>query len=217
MNDDLFKSIPPGSRRAKDTENRCIQEIANELSRCCRVHEEKLGESQKDVRPSEIERQEAESFAKKNSLWLPIAEVFSLGIPGPCGNENDTYVSNGIIFKVNNLLNSKGSIIRLLNKVLFHNELFPDTSYSLHAFTGFDGGTVMPIIKQDLIANATPATSIEIDTYMAAIGFNKTSQEGHYCNGTYKVWDLLPRNVLKDNDGDIYVIDAEIEKVTATE
>jgi hypothetical protein len=27
----------------------------------------------------------------------------------------------------------------------------------------------------------------------------------------YEVWDLVPRNVLKDNDGDIYVVDAEIK------
>lgn len=33
-----------------------------------------------------------------------------------------------------------------------------------------------------------------------------------YAYADYEVWDLLPRNVLKDNDGDIYVIDAEIEK-----
>ena len=27
----------------------------------------------------------------------------------------------------------------------------------------------------------------------------------------YEVWDLVPRNVLKDKDGDIYVVDAEIK------
>jgi hypothetical protein len=27
----------------------------------------------------------------------------------------------------------------------------------------------------------------------------------------YEVWDLVPRNVLKDRDGDIYVVDAEIK------
>jgi hypothetical protein len=28
-------------------------------------------------------------------------DIFDLGIPGPSGNENDTYVSNDIIYKVN--------------------------------------------------------------------------------------------------------------------
>lgn len=53
--------------------------------------------------------------------------------------------------------------------------------------------------------------SVEIDTYMSAVGFTKTGI-GRYENQDYNVWDLLPRNVLKDSDGDIYIIDAEIGK-----
>ena len=32
-----------------------------------------------------------------------------------------------------------------------------------------------------------------------------------FANNMYEVWDLVPRNVLKDRDGDIYVVDAEIK------
>ncbi len=99
-----------------------------------------------------------------------MSDVFDLGVPGPSGNENDTYVSNDIIYKVNNLLNS-GSILKLFAKIYMHNNLFYDTCYSLYAFTGFDGRTVMPVFKQSLVKNARPATPIEIETYMAAIGF----------------------------------------------
>ena len=122
-----------------------------------------------------------------------------------------TYVSNDIIYKVNNLLNT-GSILRLLDRVTWHNNLFYDTAYSLYTFTGFDGRTIMPVLKQRLIKDAVPATSIEIGTYMAAIGFSKQNDEGRYANDEYVVWDLVPRNVLRDKDGDIYVVDAEIEK-----
>ena len=52
-----------------------------------------------------------------------------------------------------------------------------------------------------------------IDTYMAALGFVKTSEEGRFTNGEYEAWDLLPRNVLVDSEGDIFVVDAEIKKV----
>ena len=68
----------------------------------------------------------------------------------------------------------------------------------------------MPILRQDLIKNAVPATSIEIDTYMSAIGFTKNPVDGKYENDSFIVWDVVPRNVLKDKDGDIFVIDAEI-------
>ena len=53
---------------------------------------------------------------------------------------------------------------------------------------------------------------LEIDTYMSALGFTKENNEGRYSNGTYLVWDVVPRNVLVDADGDIYVVDAEIKK-----
>ncbi len=62
-------------------------------------------------------------------------------------------------------------------------------------------------------ANAHPATQIMIDTYMAALGFEKTTQEGRFSNGAYEVWDLVPRNVLVDEDGDIFVVDAEIKHI----
>lgn len=69
----------------------------------------------------------------------------------------------------------------------------------------------MPIFKQSLIKEAAPATAIEISTYMAALGFNSTSTNGRFTNDELEVWDLLPRNVLKDDEGDIFVIDAEIK------
>ena len=69
----------------------------------------------------------------------------------------------------------------------------------------------MPILKQDLIKESHPATQILIDTYMEALGFEKTSVVGHFRNNLYDVWDLVPRNVLVDEDGDIFVVDAEIK------
>ena len=93
-----------------------------------------------------------------------------------------------------------------------HNDLFYDTAYSFYAFTGFDGRIVMPVLQQRLVKNAQPATNIEIETYMAAIGFSQMTDVGRYSNAIYEVWDLLPRNVLKDNEGDLFVIDAEIKK-----
>jgi hypothetical protein len=135
-----------------------------------------------------------------------------LGVPGPSGNENDTYFSDDIVYKVNNLLNS-GSILRLLDKVKMHNEIFPDTFYQLHAFTGFDGRTIiMPILKQDFIKDAEPTPQIAIDTYMAVLGFNREETVGRYSNAFYTVEDLIPRNVLHDQDGDIFVVDAEIKR-----
>ena len=211
MNDDLFQSVPQGSIGAQDAENRRIEAVADELRRRCKLYEAQRRDGQSHVSPFEAEQRAAENFAKEYGLWIPMEHVFDLGTPGPSGNENDTYVSNDVIYKVNNLLNS-GSIISLFEKVRMHNEIFPDTFYQLHAFTGFDGRTIMPILRQDLVKDAEPTPQIAIDTYMAALGFNREDVVGRYFNADYVLWDLIPRNVLRDRDGDIFVVDAEIKK-----
>ena len=212
MDYDISQPVPQRSNDAQDAENSRIEAIADELSRRCKLYEAQHGDGQPHVSPFEIEQRIAEAFAKEHDLWIPIDSVFDLGTPGPSGNENDTYVSNDIIYKVNNLLNS-GNILRLFDKVRMHNELFPETYYQLHAFTGFDGRTIMPILKQDLIKNANPTPQISIDTYMTALGFEKADGEGRFSNGSYLVWDVIPRNVLIDRDGDIFVVDAEIKRI----
>lgn len=211
MNDDIFESVSQGSSGEETAENRRIHEVADELNRRCQLYEAQLRDGQGDVNRLEVEQRMAEQYAKDNGIWLPISDVFDLGVPGPSGNENDTYVSNDIIYKVNNLLNT-GSILRLLDRIMWHNNLFYDTAYTLYGFTGFDGRTIMPVLQQRLVKDATPATSIEIETYMSAIGFTKQNDEGRFANVDYEVWDLVPRNVLRDKDGDIFIIDAEIAK-----
>ena len=211
MSNDIPESVSQRGSRAETPQNRRIYEVADELYRRCQLYEAQLRDGQESISRFEIEQRIAEQYAKENSLWTPMSDIFDLGTPGPAGNENDTYVSNDIVYKVNNLLNS-GSILRLLDKIAWHNILFYDTYYTLYGFTGFDGRTIMPILQQRLVKDAVLATPIEIETYMAAIGFTKQNNEGRYINTDYEVWDLVPRNVLKDNDGDIYVIDAEIKQ-----
>ena len=210
MNDDISKSVSQGSNGAQDEKDSRIAAIANELERLCSVHEAQCGNSQQNVSRLDTEQRAAEQMAKSQGYWIPMMDIFNLGVPGPSGNENDTYVGEKVIYKVNNLLNS-GSIVALLHKVLMHNAIFPDTAYSFYGFAGFDGRTVQPVIVQPRIANAHPATKIMIETYMAALGFEKTNEDGRFKNNRYEVWDLVPRTVLVDDEGDIFVIDAEIK------
>lgn len=210
MTDDIFESVSQRVDGEETAENSRIREVAYELHRRCQLYEAQFRDGEKHVSHFEIEQRVAELYARENGMWLPMSDVFDLGVPGPSGNENDTYVSNDIIYKVNNLLNS-GSILKLFAKIYMHNNLFYDTCYSLYAFTGFDVCTVMPVFKQSLVKNARPATPIEIETYMAAIGFLKLNEKGRFSNDVYEVWDVVPRNVLKDEEGDIYIVDAEIK------
>ena len=212
MSNDILKSVSQGNNGAYDAENRRIKEISDELQRLCQLHEAQPRTGQEDRGLFEIEQRVAEQYAKSARMWIPMDEVFDLGTPGPSGNENDTYVAKDSIFKVNNLLNS-GSIHSLLDKIILHNFVFPNTAYKLIGFAGYDARSVMPVLEQERICNAHPATQILIDTYMSALGFTKENDEGRYSNGTYVVWDVVPRNVLVDADGDMYVVDAEIKKL----
>ena len=138
MSHDISQPVPQGGNGAQDAENSRIAAIANELDRLCAIHEAQLRDSQADVSHFEVEQRAAEQMAKAGGYWIPMMDIFDLGVPGPSGNENDTYVADNIIYKVNNLLNS-GSIVALLKKILMHNLLFPDTAYSFYGFAGFDG------------------------------------------------------------------------------
>ena len=211
MNDDIFESVSQRSNGAYDEENRRIQEVSNELQRLCRLHEKESGDGKANGTRFEIEQRAAEQLAKSAGIWIPMDDIFDLGSPGPSGNENDTYVSKDTIYKVNNLLNS-GGICKLLDKILLHNLIFLNTAYRLHGFTGYDGRTIMPVLEQERICEAQPATQIMIDTYMSALGFEKEGESGRFSNGDFVVWDVVPRNVLVDKDGDMYVVDAEIAK-----
>ena len=212
MDYDVLESVSQGSDGAQDAENSRIAAIADELRRLCQLHEAQPGTGQAHVTPFEREQRMAEQMAKARGYWIPMMDIFDLGVPGPSGNENDTFVAEKAVYKVNNLFNS-GSIVGLLRKIMMHNIIFPDTAYTFYGFAGFDGRIVQPVITQPRVADAHPATQIMIDTYMAALGFEKTATKGRFSNKTYEVWDLVPRNVLVDAEGDIFVVDAEIRYI----
>lgn len=97
MDYDISESVSQGSSGEETAENRRIHEIADELERLCAVHEAQLGDSQADVSRFETEQRVAEQMAKANGYWISMMDVFDLGVPGPSGNENDTYVAEKVI------------------------------------------------------------------------------------------------------------------------
>ena len=92
MNDDIFESVSQRSSGEETAENRRILEVADELRRRCKLHEAQLRDSQADVSHFEVEQRAAEQMAKAGGYWIPMMDIFDLGVPGPSGNENDTYV-----------------------------------------------------------------------------------------------------------------------------
>lgn len=114
-----------------------------------------------------------------------------------------------MVYKTNNLIHT-GSYYKLFRRLLIHNDLFPQTAYVLVGFTGYKGRTVYPLLAQRYIENAESANLSDIEQYMKSLGFAKID-DWTYENSDIIISDLKPKNVLKDADGDLYVIDAEIK------
>ncbi len=154
-----------------------------------------------------------EVYAKEQGLWIPIEDTFSWRKLSS-GNENDVFLrEDGLIYKINNLMNDGGGL-PLLDRIQLHNRYFPETAYELEGFTGLGGGSVFPVLKQKYVKDATAATPTEIDEYMLRLGFTKIGDH-RYSNNEVVVSDLRPRNVLKDDKGTIYVIDAGLFSIRA--
>ncbi len=191
-----------------------MEEIANRLKRCNPENENKL----KGHQLEDLEKEVAFKYAKEKGLWID--DIYTLGhYTGISGHENTILLDteNNVIYKSNNLFNSKFLISNLLKKIENHNELFPETKYDLVGFTGIDKGNnktpyVEVIIKQDYAKDVIQATTKQINEFMFYIGFKNTTP-GSYVNNKYLVFDLYPRNVLIDKNGVFYIIDAEIIKI----
>ncbi|MBQ6694328.1 MAG: hypothetical protein IJN24_05605 [Bacteroidaceae bacterium] len=160
----------------------------------------------------EVENRVTREYAKENGLWIPFEDVFKLGYPSKSGNEHDTYLNaeQRVIYKVNNRMNTP-SILDLLDRMEQHNKLFPNSKYSLVGFTAVsENGDVWPVFAQDYVPDARMASIEEIDGYMSALSFTRVG-DGRYSNGGMLVKDLKPRNVLVNENGDVFVVDAEFE------
>ncbi|MDR0863361.1 MAG: hypothetical protein LBO74_00320 [Candidatus Symbiothrix sp.] len=201
-------------------------EIADKLRNGVEEARRKLAESSQNgsrilsqYEQEDLEKQITFDYAKENGLWVD--DLYSLGRPLKGGIENTLALDNmtGILYKSNNLLNSKFLISNLIEQIRVHNLLFSETKYEIVGFTGIDNGKnrtphIEVILKQDYVPNTTESTPQEILDYMQSIGFQQLN-EITFTNGQYIVSDLRPRNVLKDENGIIYVVDDIVSDASA--
>lgn len=211
MKYDIFESISQRKYGENASQVGRMEEVTDFLFRSCANNETESCSSSEYGGNLYSEQSYVEKYAKENNCWYSIEEVFNLGTPGPSGSENDTYVDKegGVVYKMNNLIHT-GSFYKLFKRLLIHNSLFPQTAYFLVGFTGYEGRTIYPLLSQVYIENAKPAEPLEIKKYMMALGFSPIDDWTYEGNGIV-ISDLKPKNVLKDIDGDLYVIDAEIK------
>lgn len=159
----------------------------------------------------------AKQWAQEHGLLLNFLQytVENNLRPTVGGNENDNWIdtNQGVIYKMNNLMNSDDKIGNLLERVELYNQLFPETELSLFGFNTLGGDRVYPIYTQKYLPDGRTATVEEINDYMQSRGFEPTGEkDGEFTNGAYIVGDVKPRNVLVRPDGGIFVIDADVKR-----
>ncbi len=193
-----------------DTRN---EEVTSELRRRIDEARKNIPIGEKDTR--QVDDKVLFDYAKETNTWID--DFKSLGDKFPGGTEHDIVFDkdNQKLYKKNNLSNYT-SIDQFFDKIKLHNELFPNTPYKFEGFTGLEKGLhgpfVEPVFSQDFIKGAEEASVIETGDYMESLGFERVDAHT-YKKGNIEVSDLRPRNVLKDADGNIHVIDAEFKEI----
>jgi len=128
------------------------------------------------------------------------------------GNECENWIDpfDNVVYKMNTLTHVGENLYKLLTRIDAYNALFPETAMRLVGLQVMGETSVFPVFAQPFISKARLATKQEIDEYMQSRGFEFV-EEGKYSNGSILLWDIKSKNVLVGTEGDISVIDAEID------
>ena len=149
-------------------------------------------------------------WAISNNCWI---DRLTLGTYSDRGSENEVYASldSRYVYKLNDFRYSDDNLTPFFERVHIHNQLFPDCAYEFIGFAKNRDGKICAILRQPFIVAQREATQQEIDEELDRLGFKK-EQEGYFTNGEYDIFDAVPNNVLKGDDGHFYFIDTIIFK-----
>ena len=150
-------------------------------------------------------------WAINKKCW--IADNRILGSFSDRGSENEVYASDDStqVYKLNDFRYSDDNLEPFFQRIAIHNHLFPDCAYDLVGFAENRDGNTCAVLRQSFIVSEREATQQEIDEELERLGFHK-EDDGYFSNGDYDIFDAVPNNVLKGQDGHLYFIDTIIFK-----
>ena len=132
------------------------------------------------------------------------------------GNESENWIdpTTNLVYKMNTLMHVGGDLLKLFNRVELYNHLFPHIALQFVGFHVMSKDNAYPVFTQPFVDNVRFATPTEILSYMRSRGFEPQEKDGVFCDGTYLLSDVKPKNVLASEDGlAIFVIDADVIQV----
>lgn len=198
------------ARRNAQTDNRNTQETSTERAK--------------------QQEQQIERWAKEIGLWYNDYQESSDGslesvIEADGGKFSNESGSEAMVFFTKN--SYKDGVIKaidashytnnlqsLLDKIILHNSIFPETTYEVIGFGIDRGGTFRVIAKQKFVKGEEPTVE-DILRFTKRLGLTKKGG-WYYTKDGKRITDLSPKNVIKvsaaNTDEDIFfVIDCDME------
>ena len=150
-------------------------------------------------------------WAIQHGCWI---DKDTLGTYSDRGSENEVYASldSKHVYKLNDFRYSDDNLMPFFERIAIHNQLFPDCEYILIGFAENRDGKTCAVLRQPFILSQCEATQQEINEEMERLGFHKEQDDGYFTNSDYDIFDAVPNNVLKGDDGHLYFIDTIIFK-----
>ena len=148
-------------------------------------------------------------WAVSNHCWI---DRTILGTFSDRGSENEVYASldSRYVYKLNDFRYSDDNLIPFFERIHIHNLLFPDCAYEFIGFAENRDGKICAVLRQPFILSQREATQGEINEEMERLEFQKEQDDGYFTNSDYDIFDAVPNNVLKGDDGHLYFIDTII-------
>lgn len=148
------------------------------------------------------------AFADSNRLWLSPSTLRLTFLSK--GGENEVFYDGAAtIVKLNNFEYAGDDLENFFIRIRAHNRFFANVPYRLVGFARNSRGEFCAVLTQPYVKARREATEDEIAHVMQALGFEMDYPD-EYHNTEYKVFDVVPNNVLCGIDGELYFIDTQL-------
>lgn len=164
--------------------------------------------------------------AKKNLSFIPDEELKKIvGDSIGHGEENFVYhakYDDTKVIKLNDFTMTDGlfRINEFIDRINAHNQFMPEDKYTPLGFAYNQKGDPCIVMEQPYLKGTTP-TREEITQYLTDHGFkldmiqiSADEVDLGWTNGEFDLWDAEPRNVIKDENGDLHFFDTMIQHTT---
>ena len=161
--------------------------------------------------------------AKKNLSFIPDEELKKIvGDSIGHGEENFVYhakYDDTKVIKLNDFTMTDGlfRINEFIDRINAHNQFMPEDKYTPLGFAYNQKGDPCIVMEQPYLKGTTP-TREEITQYLTDHGFkldmiqiSADEVDLGWTNGEFDLWDAEPRNVIKDENGDLHFFDTMIQ------